>query len=169
MAKTSKPLASAAAKPARNTLSVIYRPIEHAASDYDPPVVVWNKIKFHANIPVELNPRNRAHYIEQLIPKQFVSGDGEVRTKHLPQMVFMGELAKHNSSFEVEGFARAKHVMPTVTLADGKKVRATVPPAGAEWAGTNRADLIPAGEIDYPDDFDPAAAAIEITTRNAAA
>lgn len=143
----------------KKTVTVTYRPLEHGDGSYDPPVTKWNGITFHANMPVELNPRNRAHFIEQLLPKTFVSGDGDVKTKHLPQLVFMGDLAKDNPSFEVEGFPRARHIKPATK----------VPPAGAEWAGTNREELIPVGEIEYPEDFDPSAAGIVITSSKQAA
>lgn len=100
------------------TVQVVYRPL-----DGDPHSTVWNGIKFQANVPVELDRRNPAHFIEQLLPKQITSQNGEVQTKHAPAKVFMGDLAKGNPSFEVDGNRAMKLV--------NKRV---LPAAGHGWA-----------------------------------
>jgi hypothetical protein len=139
MAKAPKvPAAQAAPKPAKKTVTVIYRPIDIM----DPNVTKWNGITFHANVPVELDPANKAHYIVQLLPKEFAGPDGEVRTKHKEEPVFMGDMARENPSFEV----------------DGKKARRKissrkVPPPGAEWSEAHE------GEISYSDEIDTSVAA----------
>ena len=111
----------------RATISVTYRPLNVT----DPNVITWNKIKFEANVAVELDPKNKAHGYEVPMPKEYAGPDGEVRTKHRETWVSMIELAKDNPSFEVEGFPRAKY----------RKPKGVVPPAGHEWAGTHEHEI----------------------------
>jgi hypothetical protein len=115
-----------------NTVTVIYRP-----GSGDPHTVKWNGITFKANVPIALFRNKPEHYIEQLLPKQFPGLHGEINTKHAPTQVFMGEMAKNNPFFEVDG-VKAKRV-----IAHG-----AVPPAGAEWAGTHEAEISKSDEID---------------------
>jgi hypothetical protein len=143
MAKAPATAASPAA-PKRATVRVTYRPIEHInyrinekgervpnGISYDLPVITWNKIKFEANVPAELDPKNKAHGYEVPMPKEYAGPDGEVRTKHRETWVSMIDLAKDNPSFEVEGFPRAKV----------KKSKRVLPPAGHEWADTHEDEI----------------------------
>ena len=99
-------------------VQVTYRPL-----DGDPHTTVWHGIKFEANVPVELDRNNRAHHIEQLLPKSIVGTNGESLTKHVPSTMFMGDLARGNPSFDVDG-ERAKRLV-------NKRV---LPMAGHGWA-----------------------------------
>jgi hypothetical protein len=140
MAKAPK-AATPAAAPARaskRTVSVTYL----ADKIGDPPFTKWNGILFKANVPVELNPDNEAHYIAQLLPRQIPGQNGETLTKHVEQKMFMGELAKNNPSFEVDG-VRAR----------AKKNTRVVPPPGAEWTDAHE------GAISYSDEIDESVAA----------
>jgi hypothetical protein len=119
--------AAAPAVPKRATLRVTYRPLNVT----DPNVITWNKIKFQANVAVELDPKNKAHGYEVPMPRQTTDAGGEVHTKHKETWVSMIDLAKDNPSFEVEGFPRAKHRTP----------KGVVPPAGHEWAGTHEHEI----------------------------
>jgi len=122
---------------AKRSLSVIYRP-----GEMDRPSVKWNGVTFKANIAVELDPDNEEHYITQLMPKVFVGPHGEAQTKHRNCDVFMGDLARNNPSFEVDG-KRAR-----------KKINTrTVPPPGAEWEERHE------GIISYSDQLDSGATA----------
>ncbi len=122
------PTAAAKAPSAsKSTIRVTYRP----PNVTDPNEMIWNKIKFQANVPVELDPKNKAHGYEVPMPKEYAGPDGEVRTKHRETWVSMIELAKDNPSFEVEGFPRAKY----------RKPKGVVPPAGHEWAGTHEHEI----------------------------
>lgn len=70
----------------------------------DPAMMIWNGVKFPANIPVELDPNNRAHGYPVPMPKHSVDpSTGEPRTKHIETWVSMVDLAKTNPSFQVEG------------------------------------------------------------------
>ena len=142
MAKTA--IASKPEPAKRSTVRVTYRPIEHInyrvnekgervpnGISYDLPVITWNRIKFEANVPVELDPKNKAHGYEVPLPRQTTDASGEVHTKHKETWVSMIELAKDNPSFEVEGFPRAKV----------KKSKRVLPPAGHEWADTHEDEI----------------------------
>lgn len=149
MAKASVP-ASHPVKAAKRTVTVIYRPLEHVLMipdksgklhpggiSYDPPKIKWNGITFNANVPVELDPANPDHHIVQLLPKTFPGANGEVLTKHVESKVFMGETAKGNPSFEVDG-VRAKRKINT----------RVVPPPGAEWTEAHEGQVSNSDEID---------------------
>ena len=129
MAKAAQAAAKSieSAPPKRSGVRVTYRP----PNVTDPNEMIWNKIKFQANVPVELDPKNKAHGYEVPLPREYVGPDGEVRTKHKETWVSMIELAKSNHSFEVEGFPRAKY----------RKPKGVVPPAGHEWAGTHEHEI----------------------------
>lgn len=120
-------------KAPKGTVTVIYRPINFD----DRPVVKWNGLTFHANVPVELDPALEAHHIVQLLPKTYPGANGEVLTKHSEAKVFMGELAKANPSFEVDG-VRAKRKINT----------RVVPPPGAEWTEAHEGQISTSDEID---------------------
>jgi hypothetical protein len=111
----------------RSGIRVTYRPLNVT----DPNVITWNRIKFEANVAVELDPKNKAHGYEVPLPRQTTDASGEVHTKHKETWVSMIELAKDNPSFEVEGFPRAKY----------RKPKGVVPPAGHEWAGTHEHEI----------------------------
>ena len=104
----------------KNTVSVTYL----ADKVGDPSFTKWNGITFKANVPVELDPDNDAHYLASLLPTRVEQG-GEVRTKHVEGRIFMGDLARTNPSFEVDG-------------APGKE-NTESPPPGAEWTIRTRA------------------------------
>jgi hypothetical protein len=139
MAKAPKPatVAAAPAQRSKNTVTVIYRPLSYANDATDPARTKWNGILFNANVPVELDRDNPAHYISQLLPKTYPGSNGETLTKHTEQKVFMGEIAKGNPSFEVDG----KRVKP-------KKNTRVVPPPGAEWTDANEGVISDSDEID---------------------
>ena len=126
MAKAPATAATPAA-PKRATIRVTYRPLNVT----DPNVITWNKIKFQANVAVDLDPKNKAHGYEVPMPRETTSADGEIRTKHRETWVSMIDLAKDNPSFEVEGFPRAKV----------KKSKRVLPPAGHEWADTHEDEI----------------------------
>jgi hypothetical protein len=118
MAKAATQPAAASAR--KTTVSVTYRPLNVT----DPNVITWNRIKFEANVPVELDPKNKAHGYPVPLSTEGVGPEGEKRLRFRETWVSMIELAKDNPSFEVEGFERAKV----------KKSKRVVPPAGHEWA-----------------------------------
>ena len=125
--------------PPKRIATVTYIPIH----DDDRPTMKWNGITFRANVPVELDRKNPAHWAVQLVRKTVTHpANGGTAYSYADERVFMGESAKGNPSFDVDGF-RPKYIAPTTK----------VPPAGAEWAGTNRDDLVPAEEINYPTDI----------------
>jgi hypothetical protein len=126
-----KPAAPQASKPAKTTVSVTYVPI----NDDDRPKTKWNNVEFRANVPVELDPANPDHYVVQLLPKAYPGANGETLTKHVESKVFMGEMAKGNPSFIVDG-KRARRKVST----------RKVPPVGAEWTEAHE------GEISYSDE-----------------
>jgi hypothetical protein len=124
-------------RPSR-TVSVTYVPIDIG----DPHMTRWNGVAFKANVPVELDPDNPDHYVIQLLPKTFPGTNGEVLTKHVEAKVFMGDMARTNPGFEV----------------DGKKIRRKVstrkvPPPGAEWTDAHE------GQLSYSDEIDTGVAA----------
>lgn len=129
MAKTPAP---AAPKAAKSTVTVIYRPLDIG----DPFYIKWNGIRFDANVPAELDPKNPAHHIMQLMPIERVV-DGEIRTKHHEQKMFMGDMAKANPSFEVDG-KRAKRKVST----------RQVPPPGAEWTEAHEGTISESDTVD---------------------
>jgi hypothetical protein len=129
-------------KPAKQTVSVTYIPLEHAGGHFDPPVIKWNGITFRANVPVKLDADNPDHHIMQLLPRTFPGTNGEVLTKHVECKVFMGEVAKGNPSFSVDG-VRAKRKVST----------RTVPAPGAEWTEAHE------GQVSYSDQLDAGVAA----------
>lgn len=134
--------------PSKRHTTITYVPIH----DDDRPATEWNRIKFKANVPVELDRKNPAHWIMQLLREETKNPQtGGVAYNFIEKRVFMGDAAKGNPSWEVDG-VRPKHIAVT----------AKVPPAGAEWAGTNRDELIPAGEVHWPEDIPLGADSVEI-------
>lgn len=70
----------------------------------DPHMNIWNGIKFPANIPVELDPNNRAHGYPVPLPKTIVDPvTGREMKEFKETWVSMIELAKTNATFQVEG------------------------------------------------------------------
>jgi hypothetical protein len=117
IASDQKPAASRGVK-------VIYRPLGYPNGMFDPAVVKWNGVVFHANVPVMLDPAK--HFV--LTPyMEIINIDGNNKSIERERKVSMIELAKTNPSFQVEGFSRA-----TV-----KKSSRVVPPAGAVWDEAN--------------------------------
>jgi hypothetical protein len=123
----------ASPKASKSTVSVTYVPIH----DDDRPKTKWNGIEFRANVPVELDPENPAHYVTQLVVKGALNSDGEMRTKAVESKVFMGEMAKANPSYVVDG-KRARRKIST----------RVVPPPGAEWTEANEGAISEAQEVD---------------------
>jgi len=138
MAKGKAP-ASTAPKASKKTVAVTYRPL----NTDDRTEIVWNKVKFLANVPVELDPNDKAHGYDVPMPKQYPGQNGETLTKHVETWVSMIDIAKDNPSFEVEGFPRARRKIST----------RKVPPPGAEWTEKNE------GEISISDTIDTSVAA----------
>lgn len=130
MAKASVPAISS--KPPKSTVTVIYRPFEG-----DPAYTRWNGIRFDANVPVELDPKNRDHHVMQLLPITREGTNGETLTKHVEKPVFMGDIARNNPSFEVDG-KRARRKVST----------RMVPPPGAEWTDAHEGQISDSDEID---------------------
>lgn len=166
MATKPKPTAAAAPdapEPQSNTakrngsVNVTYRPLDERG---DPAATLWNGVKFLANVPVPLHPDR--HFV--LVPreKHVIGPAGQAIAKPYDEKISMIDLAKTNPSFEVEGFPRAKHIRPPIDPKTGKPKG--VPPAGFEWDGTNREEIVGAEAMNWPDDFDPNAGAIEITS-----
>jgi len=74
----------------------------------DPHMNIWNGIKFPANVPIELDPKNRAHgYSVPLPTKKTDPVTGREMLEYKETWVSMIELAKTNPSFQVEGEAPA--------------------------------------------------------------
>lgn len=72
----------------------------------DPHQNVWNGIKFPANVPVELDPKNRAHGYMVPDRKTIVHPvTGQDMFEYKDVWKSMIEIAKTNPSFEVEGEA----------------------------------------------------------------
>lgn len=83
---------------------VTYVPQDRA----DPAVMPWNGIEFPANVPVELDPKNRAHGYMQPTRKTIVDPvTGREMFEYKEVWVSMIEIAKNNPSFHVEGEAPA--------------------------------------------------------------
>ncbi len=135
MAKAPAPQASP--KAAKSTATVVYRPLEYRDGTTDPAITKWNGITFRANVPVELDPKNPAHHIVQLLPKVFAGQGGEALTKHVETKVFMGDMARDNPSFEVDGKRARRKVSTRV-----------VPPPGAEWTEAHEGQISESDEID---------------------
>lgn len=118
-----------------STVEVIYRPFPD-----EPHTTIWHGIKFRANVPVLLDRNNPAHSYEQLLPRHITGPNGEVLTKHVPTMVFMGEIAKGNPAFEVDGHRARKLVSSRV-----------VPPPGAEWTEAHEGQISESHQLDEVD------------------
>ena len=129
----------------QEAVEVTYKPLNPT----DPNVVPWNGIKFQANVPVMLDPRKHYIVVDTVTKTQTINGI--VGTVTSPTRVSMIELAKGNPDFEVRGHPRAVRIKPS----------GRVPPAGAEWNGTNRDELI--SDVPWPTDFDPRAGALVIS------
>lgn len=72
----------------------------------DPAMMIWNGVKFPANVPVDLDPKLHGYKVP--LPK--VTHDpvtGRRMTEHIETWVPMVETAKTNPSFRVEGEAPA--------------------------------------------------------------
>jgi hypothetical protein len=124
-------LPSEVSKPTKS-VQVTYRPY-----DGDPHSVKWNGVLFRANVPVTLDRANREHHIEQLLPKQYPGTNGETLTKHVPALVFMGDMARTNPSFEVDG-ERARRKINT----------RVVPAPGQEWSEAHEGQISESYERD---------------------
>jgi hypothetical protein len=130
MAKSPMP-AAPAAKPKKTTTTVVYSPLDDA-----PATTKAYGFTFRANVPLEFDRDNTAHYVEQLMPKVTVV-DGEARTKHVDTPVFIPEIAAGNFQFVVDG-KRAKRKVST----------RKVPPPGAEWTEAHEGEISESDEID---------------------
>lgn len=74
----------------------------------DPAVMIWNEVKFLANVPVELDPKNRQHGYPVPLPTPKIDPvTGREMLEYKETWVSMIELAKTNPSFQVEGEAMA--------------------------------------------------------------
>jgi hypothetical protein len=137
MGKPATPQAASstsAQKPAnKSTVTVIYRPLDVT----DPNVTKWNGILFRANEPVELDSKNPAHHVTQLLPVEYPGQNGETLTKHKEQAVFMADMARSNPSFEVDG-VRARRKVST----------RKVPPPGAEWTEAHEGNVSESDQVD---------------------
>lgn len=123
----SKPIDQPPVKePESRSVQVTYCPF-----DGDPHSTVWHGVTFKANVPVMLHRDMKDHYIEQLLPRNFAGTNGEVLTKHVPAMMFMGDLARGNPSFEVDG-ERAKRLV-------NKRI---LPQAGHGWAEDHADEIV---------------------------
>jgi hypothetical protein len=120
----------------RRTFKVTYRP-----GPEDRARTVWNGITFTANQPVTLSLDNPRHYIENDLPKAIDGPDGEIATRTRRVKMFMGELAKTNPHFEVEGFPRY-----IKKLAEGRRPQTS--DEYRTWAQTWFAE---AGDEEHPD------------------
>jgi hypothetical protein len=130
MAKPPAPAAQAA-KPKKNTVTVVYSP-----TDDSPATTKAYGFTFKANVPLEFDPENTAHYVMQLLPK-VTHVDGEARTKHAEQPVFIPDVARGNFQFVVDG-KRAKRKIST----------RKVPAPGAEWTEAHEGQISDSDEID---------------------
>lgn len=123
-------------------VKVTYIPLEHrqrfinqqgelvlGAVTHDGPVIKWNGVTFHANVPVLLDPERHFVLIDK--PKILEQSDGSIRTITRETRVSMIELAKGNPSFKVDGCPRAKRKIST----------RVVPPPGAEWEGKHEGEI----------------------------
>lgn len=86
---------------------VTYRP-----GPEDRAKTVWNGVSFEAGRAVTLSTKNKRHFIEIDMPKQHIAEDGSYTTRTQKTLIFMGEQAKSNPHFEVEGFPRFVKPLP---------------------------------------------------------
>jgi hypothetical protein len=97
--------------------------------------MVINRIKFPANVPVTLDRSDLAQYTEQLLP-EFSKHPltGQRMSDHRPVLQWLGDKVLEDRPFwcEVDGVPPPKRI----------RAKGAVPPAGHEWAGTNREDAI---------------------------
>src|SRR5258707_14247210 len=99
MAKAPAPVSQAPApKAKKNTVTVVYSPV-----DESPATTKAYGFTFRANVPLEFDPDNPAHFVMQLLPKEMITNDGERRTRHLETAVFIPEVARGNFQFIVDG------------------------------------------------------------------
>src|SRR5262245_25478147 len=116
--------------PQKKTVSLTYEPIH----EDDRTVTEWNGIRFKAHVPVELDRENPAHHIMQLI---VTSKDGGQHTHAVEKRVFMGDAAKNNPSWSVDGVRPPRKVNTRV-----------VPPPGAEWTDAHEGQIFYAEKLD---------------------
>lgn len=70
----------------------------------DPAMMIWNGVKFPANVPVELDPKLHGYKVP--LPKKTLdAATGRTLTEHVETWVSMIDQAKGNLSFQVEGEA----------------------------------------------------------------
>ena len=70
----------------------------------DPAMMLWNGVKFTANVPVELDPKLHGYKVP--LPKKMLDpATGRTLTEHVETWVSMIDQAKGNPSFQVEGEA----------------------------------------------------------------
>lgn len=70
----------------------------------DPAMMLWNGVKFPANVPVELDPKLHGYKVP--LPKKTLDpATGRTLTEHVETWVSMIDQAKGNPSFQVEGEA----------------------------------------------------------------
>jgi hypothetical protein len=115
---------------AKQRVVLIYRP-----NPDDPSETTWNGIKFRANEPVTLERGNPKHSYVQLLPDKEARRHpltGMMMTNHVDTLVFMGDAAAGSCFFEVDG-----QISPKPPKIDKK-----VPPAGVDWEGTNREEVL---------------------------
>lgn len=116
------------------TVEVTYTPI---ARD-DPHFTKWNGILFKANVPVTLDRSNPAHYYEGLLPEFSTHPmTGQRMSNHVPAQVFMGDAARGNPSFIVDGQRAQRKVSNRV-----------VPPPGSDWTDTHESEISNATLVD---------------------
>jgi hypothetical protein len=130
-----------------SAVEVTYKPTDPT----EPNVITWNRIEFAANVPVLLDPVQHFIVIDQAFEVTLTDGSPARRTR--PTKVSMIEIAKGNASFEVAGFPRAQRIKPAKPL----------PPAGAQWEGTDRDELI--RDMAQVTDFDPRRVGALVITR----
>lgn len=115
-------------QPRKVTVSVEYRPLERT----DTWMVEWNGIRFGANQPVALDPDNPRHYV--MVPqKKTRVQEGMTLTFHEDGPVFMGEIAKTNPYFAVDGVQAPRMVSTR-----------KVPRPGEEWSAQHRGEVMDA-------------------------
>jgi hypothetical protein len=68
----------------------------------DPAVMIWNGVKFPANVPVELDDKLHGYKVPLPITR-IDAATGRTLTQHRETWVTMAEQAKGNPSFYVEG------------------------------------------------------------------
>lgn len=115
-------------KPRKRSVTVEYKPLDRT----DSWKVTWNGIDFGANQPVELDPDNPRHYIMQPQRKERIQ-EGMTLTFHEDAPVFMGDVARGNPHFAVDG-VQAKRLVST----------RQVPRPGEEWQAQHRGEVMDA-------------------------